>query len=358
MEKCDRLRSYLEANALDEIWLATDSNFGWLLGGDNLVDRAVATGVAAIRFDGDQLEVVTNTIEADRIREEEIGEGIPIVAHEWFAVDLPTHIAREATNAAAADIAVPGLESVDSSAFRLPHTNFEVERFRSLGRSVGEALEHCCRAIDPDDTELDVAADLAKRLGTRGIDAPVRLVGGGERSQTYRHFTPTNEAIGEYATVAVSARQAGLWVSATRMVAFDPPSWLEERQQAAARVETSAIASTREHLGTGRARDVFASVQDAYESVGHPGEWKYHHQGGASGYRSREWIATPDNPTKIEGPLVVAWNPTIAGAKSEDSVLVAEDTLEVITQTGDWPTQSVQSVDGSLTVDRPAILMK
>ena len=357
-EKCGRLRAYLDAHALEEIWLATDSNFGWLLGGDNLVDRALRQGVAAIRFDGESIEIVTNTIEADRIREEEIGEGIRIVAHEWFANDLSSVIESESQNAAAADIPVAGLAPVDSTDFRLPLTTYEIERFRALGQSVGEALEACCRAIEPEDTELDVAADVAKRLGTRGIDAPVRLVGGGQRSRTYRHFTPTMAQIGEYATVAVSARQAGRWVSATRMVAFDPPAWLSERHIAAAQVETSAIAATQAHMGSGSAGDVFTTIQEAYESVGHAGEWKYHHQGGASGYRSREWIATPNHPATIEGPLVVAWNPTISGAKSEDSVLVTDNEVEVVTQTGEWPQISVQSIGESVTLDRPTILEK
>ncbi|HET7325042.1 MAG TPA: aminopeptidase P family protein, partial [Halococcus sp.] len=97
--------------------------------------------------------------------------------------------------------------------------------------------------------------------------------------------------------------------------------------------------------GEGTASDVFDAIRDAYAAAGHPGEWRKHHQGGATGFAGREWTATPTNTKKILMPMAYAWNPTVEGAKSEDTVLVSEDGFETLTTTGEWPAREIE-VDG------------
>ncbi|MFC6729956.1 M24 family metallopeptidase, partial [Natronoarchaeum mannanilyticum] len=200
-------------------------------------------------------------------------------------------------------------------------------------------------------------AALRVALSARGIESPVALVGGSERAQKYRHYTPQPVELGDYALLSVTAEKAGLHASVTRAVAFDAPDWLEERHEAATAVETQALAATQA-VGQegGTASDVFTAVQDAYAAVGHEGEWREHHQGGAAGFAGREWIATPDHDAPVHLPMAYAWNPTVQGAKSEDTVLVTEDGFEVLTTTGDWPTRSASAPDYDIEIDRPSIL--
>ena len=51
---------------------------------------------------------------------------------------------------------------------------------------------------------------------------------------------------------------------------------------------------------------------------------------------------------------VYAWNPSIAGAKSEDTILVGESGNEVLTTIEGWPTWEI-TVNGQ-SIARPAIL--
>jgi len=51
-----------------------------------------------------------------------------------------------------------------------------------------------------------------------------------------------------------------------------------------------------------------------------------------------------------------AWNPSISGVKSEDTIFVGETENEVITKIKDWPTIDV-SAEGN-DFQRPAILQK
>jgi Xaa-Pro aminopeptidase len=119
-------------------------------------------------------------------------------------------------------------------------------------------------------------------------------------------------------------------------------------------VETDALAATRRAAREGgTASDVFTDVQAAYDRAGWPDEWQHHHQGGAAGYAGREWIATPTADDTVHTPMAYAWNPTVQGAKSEDTVLVTADGFEVLTATGDWPSVEV-SPDESVVGDAEA----
>ncbi|WP_254536902.1 M24 family metallopeptidase [Halomarina litorea] len=377
-EKRARLDEFLDEEDVEAVWFARSASFAWLTGGDNVVDRAGDVGVAAVGYDGDGLEVVTDDIEAPRLRAEELPDDVPVEAYEWFGATLGEAVAERSARPAAVDFDVPGssFEDLDASPLRQPLTDDDCEAYRALGRETAEAVEAVCRECSPEDTEREVAADLRERLARAGIDSPVALVGGEERAPTYRHYTPTDTEIGGYALASVTARRGGLYASCTRTVAFDPPEWLEERHDAASAVEVSALAATRavgfegspeaaKEAKGGTAGDVFAALQSAYEAVGWPDEWRRHHQGGAAGFAGREWIATPGGKAPVVLPMGYAWNPTVEGAKSEDTVLVTGEGYEVLTATdgGDWPTQSVDAVgeldDGTdleLALDRPAVL--
>jgi antitoxin VapB len=81
---------------------------------------------------------------------------------------------------------------------------------------------------------------------------------------------------------------------------------------------------------------MFAAGARAYAEQGFADEWRYHHQGGLTGYRGREVFATPAERAVIPNAAAVAWNPSITGgAKSEDTALVTDAGVEVITRSPD-----------------------
>ena len=362
MDKRERLEASLETHDLDSIWFARPNSFAWLTGGSNVVDREGDIGVAAVGYDGTDVTLVANNIEADRILDEEVPDldvdDLTVETFPWHASSLCEAVAEHVGDERAAiDIDLPGFERVDPTPLRQPLTDRDRERYRDLSRQTAAAVEAVCRELQSEDTEHEVASALRVALSARDIEAPVVLVGGAERAQQYRHYTPTDAELGDYALVSVTAERAGLHASCTRTVAFDPPAWLEERHEAAARVETTALAATQEIARTGgTAGDVFATIQDAYDAVGFGNEWEHHHQGGAAGFAGREWIATPDHDAPVDAPMAYTWNPTIQGAKSEGTALVTDDDVEVLTATDRWPTTTVAAIDRDLELERPAVL--
>ena len=377
MTKQERLDAYLDENDLQVVWFARPNSFAWLTGGDNVVDREGDVGVAAVGYDGDGLEVLTNNIEADRLRDEELDDDVVVSEFPWHESSLADALADHGPTPAAADFDVPGFETVDASPLRQPLTEADVEAYRDLGYDTAEAVEAVCRELRPGDVESEVASALRVALSARGVESPVALVGGAERARQYRHYTPQNRELGDYALVSVTAERDGLHASTTRTVAFgdeDDPSpdlaELLEKHRDATVVETTALAATRAETAAerddgdgGTAGDVFGAIQAVYEQVGYPNEWTRHHQGGAAGFDGREWIATPDHDGAVTTPMAYAWNPTVQGAKSEDTVLVADDGFEVLTTTGQWPTTAVEAleVEGyefDVTLERPDVLVK
>ena len=75
----------------------------------------------------------------------------------------------------------------------------------------------------------------------------------------------------------------------------------------------------------------FAECQRFYAEAGFPDEWKLHHQGGLTGYASREIIATPHTHQEIQLGQAFAWNPSVRGTKAEETFVLTESGPEVIT---------------------------
>jgi antitoxin VapB len=83
--------------------------------------------------------------------------------------------------------------------------------------------------------------------------------------------------------------------------------------------------------------EIFRGAVDLYRDLGWPGEWELHHQGGPTGYRARDLVATPEAPGVVSPHQATAWNPSITGTKSEDTLLVDAAGHEFLTRHGEWP---------------------
>ena len=360
--KLARLDEYVAEQELEELWFLRPANFAWLTGGGNsTVDRAADVGVAALGYDGDGVRALTSNNEADRLREEEFPSAVPVETFDWHEASLGEAVARESADRAGADVpTVPDLDRIDASRLRVPFTERDQRVLEQAGRDAAHAVETVARELSPGDTERDAAGRLRDELWQRELESPVVLVGGAERSQRHRHFTPTDEPLGDYALLTVVAVDRGVNVAVTRTVAFDAPSWLRERHDDAARVAATAMAATREAAAAddATAGDVFDEIERAYAAVGWEEEWRRHHQGGAIGFESREWIATPSAEAPVEAPAPYAWNPTVQGAKAEDTALISSTGVDVVTDTGWWPTEEYEAVGRDLRIDLPTPLFK
>lgn len=325
-----------------------------------MIAREGAAGVAAAGYDGEDITVVTSDIEGQRLLEEEITGDVRLVEHPWHERGVEAAVSENAATPAAADFECNDFARIDRSALTQPLTEGDVERYRTVSRETAQAVEEVASDASPSDTERELAARLHYGLQRRGIESPVVLVGGEDRVQRYRHFTPAGVEVGGYAVLTVVGARHGLNAAVTRTVAFDDaPDWLDDRYEDVSRVAATVAAAThREGVEGGTAGEVFEAVQVAYDKLGYDDEWENHHQGGALGYASREWVATPDHEAPVELPMAFGWNPTVEGAKTEDTVLATEEGVEVLSTTGDFPTLTAAAVGMDAELTLPDILRK
>jgi antitoxin VapB len=82
---------------------------------------------------------------------------------------------------------------------------------------------------------------------------------------------------------------------------------------------------------------MFRIAQGAYTTVGFPGEERFHHQGGPTGYGEREWVATPNGTQVVTNNQAFALNPSIRGGKAEDTVMLRDGKIEWLTATPELP---------------------
>jgi Xaa-Pro aminopeptidase len=178
-------------------------------------------------------------------------------------------------------------------------------------------------------TEHEAAAALAAACRSRGLTATVLLAAADERIARHRHPLPAGATIERRAMLVASAERGGLYANLTRIVDLDEPDpevarRLRACQEILGRMREEATRPGRT-LG-----EAFAHCERLYAEAGFPSEWRLHHQGGLTGYASRELIATPRSNHVIEPGQAFAWNPSITGAKAEETFVLTADGPERI----------------------------
>jgi Xaa-Pro dipeptidase len=358
--KRDRVLKFLAAGKYTAAVLTSRAGFSWYTAGASSYVNAGAEGgtVSIVVTPGGDV-AVTNNIEAPRQSAEEIGElGMELVTVPWHDGAAFAAAVRKAAGARPVADMPCGIQAADGAgalaALRFGLLPAEIERYRRLGNAVSQALGATCRIMRPGHSEHMVAGDLAGCLRALGILPWVVLVAADERIELFRHPLPTSRKIKSRCMVVVCAELNGLIVSATRLVNFLPLSAdLAARHRACVEVDARMIHATRPGA---RLAEVLAVAQKAYAAAGFEGEWQHHHQGGPTGYGPRDLIATPGCGAEVLPDQAFAWNPSIRGTKSEDTILVGPEANEILSPATHWPMIEVE-IDGR-TYARPDILVR
>jgi Xaa-Pro dipeptidase len=330
--RLERLRSLMERRALGALLLRRHANFAWYTGGaDSRVDHASPLGAADIVVTRDREWVLTNTIEAPRMRTEQTPH-LEVVEYPWQDDSEPALRELVGDRPLGADVALPGSTHVEGevAVLRRVLDADAIDRIRSVGRDAAAAMAEAVASVAPGQSEDEAAAALAGSCRQRGLSSSVLLVGADERIARYRHPLPAGATIERRAMLATSAERWGLYANVTRFVYFeDPDDELRRRHQACDEI----LARMREEatLPGGTVAEAFGLCRGFYADAGFPDEWRNHHQGGMTGYASREVIATPSSRDVIEAGQAFAWNPSVRGAKAEETFVLLDSGAEVLT---------------------------
>jgi len=355
-QKYTQVIRLLDQNRLGALLLRKTSSFAWATcGASSYVNKASSNGDSMLLITPKDRYLITNNIEAPRMEKEEKlhEQGWKFHVKPWQVQinDIKMLIGDQALGSDG-----PFSEAVDLSEelsrLRAVLTADEVKRFRSLGRLCAAAMDKAARSILPGQTEHQISARLAYEAEKRGVQDIVNLVATDDRIFHFRHPLPTVKKMNRYAMVVLCGRRWGLVCSLTRFVYFGKlPEELKYKSRALAQIDASLISATRPG---NKLKYLFQTIIESYDKLGFPDEWKLHHQGGPAGYEPREWLVTPNCEDIVKVNQTYAWNPSIRGAKSEDTLLVGETGNEVLSIIDDWPKLSFE-INGDEYM-RPAIL--
>ena len=348
------MRALLARYNLGAILLRGVDWFAWATaGGSNVVLLTSETGVAELLITPDSVRVLTDSVEAERLRHEEVPHTFIVHPFPWNdpqakATWLHDHITYPIASdrPQGAEVALPA----ELVAAKRRLLSFEVQRYRQAGAAAAAAVSEVMLAVRPTWTEQELAGAAAAALWKRGIQPALTLAGGAERLRRYGHTTPTDTLLGARAMLVVCGRAQGLYVNLTRFVHFRALNEEElQRFQIAREIEAVAWQASKPGTTLGA---VYAEIVAAYTNQGYPGAEGRLHQGGTTGYLSREVIATPDDSTVIEANTALAWNPSLSGAKMEDTVLCTKDGIEILTVDPVWPTVEVAGKQRPVSLER------
>lgn len=340
-DKLALLRGALQQAGAGAIRLRGSDWFAWVTaGGSNAVLLTSETGVAEVLVSQGDACVLTDDIEAERLRDEELPPGFSFHIEPWAEPELrERYVLEVAAGRAVLSDRPAGDEQPLPAGLRQQRMVLcaaEQQRYRELGRAAAEAMSEALRAARPEWTEHALAAEGARSLWRRGIEPALVLAAGERRLPMYRHATPSREPIGRRAMLVFCARRHGLYANLTRFVSFGPAP---DEQRELMTVEATGLAAIRPGHSLS---SVYFALEQAYRHASRPEAIREHHQGGITGYAAREIVATPLTAAEIEPGMAFAFNPSFKGIKIEDTFVLQPDGLENLTVDPAWPATDVQ----------------
>jgi antitoxin VapB len=347
--KHERLVEWLKDQGLAGVLIRRNENVAWVTGGavELRVLTPAETGVASllVTATGKRYYITTEN-EAPRLHDEEFGAlDFEPVLFPWWADDTVAAATKLAGGPLGSDMPGAGLTPVNLYPLRAALCESEIARYRWLGAETAAATVEALHEVEPGLSEFDMEAITAAGLLRRGILPSVALYAVDERIFSYKHAVPRGRRLKQYGMLNLCSRKWGLAISITRFIHFGAlPQELAERFNSAAHVNAALLNASR--AGT-TSSELFKVAQAAYSAEGFPGEERFHHQGGPTGYGEREWVATPQGTEVVVDNQAFAWNPSIRGGKVEDTVILHDGVIENLTSTPELPVLAEAAVEGS-----------
>ena len=353
-DKLALLRAALAETGATAVRLRGTDWFAWATaGGDASVLLAADCGVAEVLVTRIDAVVLTDAVEAERLRLEQVPAGFTFHVAPWAETDLRETYVLGAAQGGVVLSDRPRTSNGNGGEQPLPASlrlrrmvlhAAEQARYRVLGFDAAVALTQVLSGARPDWTELDLAAAAAQALWRRGIQPALVLAAGARRLPLFRHPVPphdrANEPLGARAMLAVCARRHGIHANLTRAVAFGPLT-IDERNAQADLLQVEATGLDAVRPGQSLAA-VYHALEAAYRHANRPDAIREHHQGGITGYQAREIVASPSTATGIETGMAFAFNPSFAGMKVEDTFLLGANGLDNLTLDASWPATTIQ----------------
>lgn len=346
-EKEGRLLELLYERNLDAVIIGRQSNFAWLsAGGRNYVLAASDYGTAYVVITRDRKILVANTMDGQRILDEELANSdYELIVLKWFEDSLESAVSKLVSGwKAISDVPIPNATFAPElvSALHYPLTKSEINRYREAAESAEQIIDTVARKVTPGMSEQMVETMLREEYARNGFLDTVILIGADDRISKYRHPTPTDNVIRNTLLLAPSPRREGLFMPISRMVFFGNrvPDELRRKYDTLLQIEGCVMEACKPGETFSRINELEKKL---YRDSFYPDEWQYHFMGGLTGYYPNDPTRYKDPGTTILPYQTFNWYLTITGAKVEEILLTTENGNELLSVRGIWPCRSIET---------------
>ena len=333
------IRGLMKDKGLEALVIRRNPNLAWAIAGRAHVPTTIDAACFDLVITQESATAVTNVVEAPRLIAEELPSEITVKTVPWSQGRdplLPTG-ARVGSDQ-------PGGERVDLGVeieiIRGSLIAEDVARFKEICTDAAIALGGAMKEVSQTDREIDVAGLITRSLWRANLEIAFLGVAGQERVEKYRHPLPTTSLVGARVSASICAKRKGLIASVTRIVTFGPVAPESVAMyEGIYKVEAALFDATV--VGKAFSDPINAAIAAYPENGFDKDEWQKHHQGGPTGYLPRDWPANQGTTRTIAENQPIAWNPTGAGWKAEDTILATKSGVEILTNDPEWPTFQV-----------------
>lgn len=340
--KLKLIREMLQTHDMEALLLQKHPNFSWLTaGGKNFVANCFDDGATALLVTHKGCYAICNVIESPRLLEEEHLDllGFEVIDYPWQEKQLETIISRyvSSTEKIVSDEPV-GKALVRPEwirPLRIHLTENEIGRYLYLGEKLSEAIEACLAVVKRGMTEYEITGLLSEYIWPYGIEQVMHLVSADERACRYRHALPTEKKLENNLIVSINGRYKGLIVTTSRMVYLGQPEESFVRQYRDC-CEMECLTDSMAEIGVDEIV-MYDTLKQAYIDKGYPTMFDKHGQGGCQGYWPREYMITPDSHHPVGINQAYCFNPVVDGTKTEDSFIVTQEGIVLITRPISYP---------------------
>jgi Xaa-Pro dipeptidase len=318
--------------------LLVPAHMAWFTGGLSLRGLYAEGERPGVWTNGRNRWLVCGNADTQRLFDEEL-DGLGFMLKEWPWAGGRAQLLGDlvANKKVASDRPFPNMPLlVDRLRPELrPLYPFDRERFVELGAAVSHALEATARAMNPGDTEQEVAGQLAHRVLHHGAEVHAISVAANDRGGKYRRSGFTDAAVERRCTLQLTAVRGGLHATAARTVCFGPPDDpFRTAFEAACKLAAVFRAASTPNA------TISAAVDNGYpllKNTPFEHDWRLSAAGYGTGWVPADELrkAGADEPFTDRQPLV--WQPRVGAAAVVDTVVVTPAGAEAVTPPDDWP---------------------
>ena len=355
--KHEKIKNFLDFNGLEGLIFASQTNFLWLTGGRlNNVIRNDDISLVYLFLTKEKRYLIATESDAARVIEEELaGLDFELIKYNWFDQSFVNGIKKTGiTGKIGADFSFGDYRNIENEIINIRRNlnTFELKKYLNFCKDYSEIITDYCFKLKKNLTETEVAAGLNDKCFRSGIKLPILMVGSDERVFKFRHPCFTNKEIDKYILIATCAEREGIYANVSRSIHFGKtPSELLSKQKAVNFIISSFFA---ESVCGKNLVDLFEKGKTFYKEAGYPNEWRNHLQGGISGYKPLEYVINATNKIAINENNIMGFNPTIAGVKAEDPILIEKNKSQITVFNEKWPYEEFKIKDRIFK--RPVIL--